>query len=626
MTDQGSELIVCCNHEKAPPAFRDLGRSEYVRLEYDSQPDGIEPNVRLSLRPFVRGVYHLPDRLRDLLEIAGFVFSADRSFSRGARDAVEFHSWARRFEFHIKVRDYDFWATKHVQRSLASALEFMSGDQSFRFHFYPGRPTEATSLFDSEDFGLQPDRPSRVVLFSGGLDSLTGAIDILENTQDDIYLVSHRSYQPSTAKTQDRLAEALKKKYPNRVAHYKFYCSFTGVRARDENQRTRSFLYSSIAFTLAQALSIESFFVFENGVTAINFPKREDMANARASRTTHPKTVSLLQGFFTLVADTQQNIQTPFLWLTKADIARKLSRHGMAHLLPSSVSCSRTFRNTKPHTHCGECSQCLDRRISAHAAGLQAMDHSGLYTFDLLSEPLSGEAKTIAIDYVRQAAFLANASIDMFYDRMINELVDICAAVDMPDEEVVEYVYRMHHSHGADTLKAIHRMIGEQYDLSRPLPEGAFLRLVVDYEHLKIPAARFVEKAADILISSIPLIFQRNQPIDEVDLNDKIQGILDGHIEQLEREHPAVSFALAKAVPDHSAPDNNVLIETKYLREGTPPSKATEGIAADLTKYPNDCFILFVVYDPHRAIKSDSDFRKSFEEKRPDGCRVLIIR
>lgn len=626
MPDAPNVLIVCCNHERERPEFRNLGRNRYIRLEYDNQPDGFQPNVRLSLQSFVRDVYHLSERERDLLEIAGFVFSADRCFLRGSPDAVEHHAWSRKFQFHITVRDYVFWVRQEVKQALESLLTFLSGDRGYEFNFYPGRPTEVTSLFDSEDFRPEPNRPGRITLFSGGLDSLTGAIHCLEDFGDDLYLVSHRSLQPSTARTQDALFQALSTSYPGRVFHYKFYCSLKGIRARDENQRTRSFLYSSIAFTLAQALSLRAFSVFENGVTAMNIPKREDMGNARASRTTHPKTISLLESLFTLVSGHHFEIPSPFLWSTKADVMGLLEEYGMDQLIPSTVSCSHTFRNTEPHTHCGECSQCIDRRISAHAAGLQDRDHSGLYTFDLLAEGLSGEAKTIALDYVRQATHFATSSIDMFHDEMINDLVDICDHLDMSDEDAINMVYRLHHTHGLQTIEAIHRMIRLNYDLSIPLPADAFLRLILDYEHLKDPVSRFVDHVSAILLSSVPIAFQRNQPNNEDDLNDKIEGILRGFDDRMRREHPTVEFALSKAVPDHSALNDEVLIESKYLREGTPPSKVSEGMAADLIKYPESCFILFVVYDPARSIKDDVKFRQDFEEKRQGLCRVVIIR
>ena len=68
------------------------------------------------------------------------------------------------------------------------------------------------------------------------------------------------------------------------------------------------------------------------------------------------------------------------------------------------------------------------------------------------------------------------------------------------------------------------------------------------------------------LTIAVPLAFQRNQRKDENDLNDKISAVLFSEKGEMEREHPAVRFALAHAVPDHSTQRCDVFIETKYIR------------------------------------------------------------
>ena len=77
------------------------GRSP-LRLDYR---EGNDPNIRISLPDFVRDVYFLPDRVLDLLEIASYVFAADRLIPRGRRAALEYESWGRSIHFAIKVRD-----------------------------------------------------------------------------------------------------------------------------------------------------------------------------------------------------------------------------------------------------------------------------------------------------------------------------------------------------------------------------------------------------------------------------------------------------------------------------------------------------------------------------------------
>jgi hypothetical protein len=137
---------------------------------------------------------------------------------------------------------------------------------------------------------------------------------------------------------------------------------------------------------------------------------------------------------------------------------------------------------------------------------------------------------------------------------------------------------------------------------------------------------RFVEDVWKRLSSGLPLAFQRVDPADENDVNDKVEALLNTERERLRREHPAVPFALARAVPDHSSERYTAFLEVKYLRGATSPSKASEGVAADLTKYPAAVHVVFVIYDPRRAIKNDEEFKAAFEDVAKNRCTVLIIR
>jgi hypothetical protein len=166
-----------------------------------------ERNIELALPNFVRGVYQLPDRPLDLLEIAAYVFSADRLIRRGERDDVEYHAWARSFEFRIRVRDHTFWSQDDVNHKLSEALTFITGDRDFTFLFQSGHRTPAASLFDQEEFRIEPRQRTSVMLFSGDLDSLAGAIELLETSHDHVCLVSHQS-QPGIMRTQNGLVKA----------------------------------------------------------------------------------------------------------------------------------------------------------------------------------------------------------------------------------------------------------------------------------------------------------------------------------------------------------------------------------------------------------------------------------
>ena len=156
------------------------------------------------------------------------------------------------------------------------------------------------------------------------------------------------------------------------------------------------------------------------------------------------------------------------------------------------------------------------------------------------------------------------------------------------------------------------------------IANGSLLELVANREYFTEPALRLVKRLCTLLGPQIATMFSRNRPANEDDLNFKISALLNSHEIILRREHPTVPFASARAIPDHGDDESAVWIEAKYLRGSTTPSKATEGMAADLTKYPPEIHILFVVYDPDRAILDDEEFKEAYNSRRE--CTVLIVR
>lgn len=619
-----SPVRVLCNGA-ADDGLDQTQPRKVLALDYVDRGE-VRPNVRLSLPRFVQNVYHLPDRLLDLLEIAAYVFCADRTISRGARDAVEYHAWSRNWEFVVKVRDHDFWSRPAVVNKLTKALVFMTGDREFAFTFQPGHATPPTSLFDGADFGVETARSRSIVLFSGGLDSLAGALHQLNNTDSKVCLVSHRS-QTGTVRTQNALVSALKARYPNRVEHYPFECNLRGNRPPDESQRTRAFLFTSIAYSLANRLGTSSFMVFENGVTSLNFARRQDAMNGRTSRTTHPQTLELLRELFAEFAETPLSISAPFMDKTKAEIFDCIRSSGQAELISSAVSCSKTFRSLGNATHCGGCFQCVDRQMAAYATDSQDYDHAGLYALDFARAPRTGEDRTTIVDYIRQGREFADSNVDHFEQKWINELA---AVVDflpgMPSEsEAVELVWSLCRRHGEAVQRAL-RTIRERYDDPyHALPPGSLLDLLSAREHLKEPVERLAASIISRLQVAIPKMFAKDsRPNNEPDLNQKINALLDGYRDDLVSEHPTVSFAGARVIPDHAFTNTDLLIESKYIRGNTPPSKASDGIAADLTKYPANAHILFVVYDPESAITDHLQFCQDFEAK--GRCTVYIAR
>ena len=526
----------------------------------------------------------------------------------------------------MRVRDHALWADEEVTRALARVLRFMSGDAEYLFSFTPGHDTPPERLFVGEQFAVPLDQPVSVSLFSGGLDSLAGAVELLDRTAAPVCLVSHRS-QPGVTRTQDQLIAALRKQYPDRIIQYPFTCTLHGKRALEESQRTRAFLYTSIAFALSAALSQDHLYLYENGFRALNPLLRQDAVNARASRTAHPQTVSLLEAFLSLVAERRFEIRTPFLWKTKADIMSQLSGSPASGLATSAVSCSRTRRKPRGTTHCGLCSQCVDRRIAVYAAGLDdRFDDVGTYAHDFITEGVAdSEVRGRLVDYIRQATEYRTWDIDAFWQSEFDEIAEVNGHIPgLGEQKTVERLYDLCSRHAEQVFTALRRMRGVHDDLVSPYGPRSLLGLITSREYAREPVEQLADRLHAKLSQALPMLYQTEPPADEQRLNDALAALLDDGRGEWQREFPILKFGLARAIPDHSLPTYDLLVEAKYIRQGTTPSRASEGLAADLTKYPEHQYKLFVVFDPYDKVADAQAFGRPFEAR--GNCRVCVVR
>jgi 7-cyano-7-deazaguanine synthase in queuosine biosynthesis len=611
--------LVLCNGAPRSALRGRRGNVDVLELDYMR-----DDRVRLALSDFAHASYHIPNRCLDLIEIAAYVLAADRLIHRGPNDSLEFSSWGRNIHFHIRVRDTRFWKRTETQQRLAAVLEFLSGDTEVRFTFLPGQDTAPTGIFDTPGFQYQSGDNYRVTLFSGGLDSLTGAIDSLLTTTQKLCLVSHRSGLPSTAKTQDALLRRLKSQFPDRVLHYKVASHLSGGRAPNESQRTRSFLYASIAFSLAHALGQNRAYFYENGVTSVNLPRRQDLLNARASRTTHPRSLYLMSQFLSCIAESEFSLENPYRWSTKADVLAVLKERGLQELVPSAVSCSRTAFASGAATHCGHCLQCVDRRFASFGAGIGNVDHSGLYTLDFITHSIQEpEARTVILDYVRLGLDCESLTVDGFLRKWLAEITD-CLTPGESQSETIERLHSMFQRFGRQTVAALKAMRNEFDDPRAKIAENSLLALIQEREYLKDDTERLAVRISEDLRSSVPRVFRRVAPKNENDLNDKIDGLLQTRRPDYEREFPACVFALSRIIPDHMLASKRLLIETKYVRKGSVLSRVSDEVAADITKHPSSAFSLFIIYDPASLIFDRDRFAEDFKFRKPN-CRIEII-
>jgi hypothetical protein len=130
--------------------------------------------------------------------------------------------------------------------SIEDVLGFLSDDK-YSFTFVPlGRDrADQQPYFEFGDRKRWPFyNPDRVIMFSGGLDSLAGAVETATGG-GKLLLVSHRPVSTLDSR-QKSLFRKLREQFPGQLVHVPVWINKAESLGREPTQRTRSFLYTAL--------------------------------------------------------------------------------------------------------------------------------------------------------------------------------------------------------------------------------------------------------------------------------------------------------------------------------------------------------------------------------------------
>jgi 7-cyano-7-deazaguanine synthase in queuosine biosynthesis len=295
---------------------------------------------------------HPTSRAWDLLSLALSVMVADTA---GARDRSP-DGWTREFELHVAVVDPAFWQTQVSE--LEAALAFLTTDR-WQLHFYDGGFLPAPP-----NNPVRPDDDS-VLLLSGGLDSLVGAIDLVASGR-----------RPFTVSKTVRGDAEKQKEFALRVgnlSHLQLNDNAEAPGASETSQRARSLMFMAFGIVVATTLrrydagEVIPLNVCENGFIAINPPLTGGRLGSLSTRTVHPTFVGRLQRVLD-AAGLRVRVTNPYQLTTKGEMLSHCADQPLLRLLASSsTSCGRFLRFN--YRHCGRCVPCQVRRAAFLAWG-----------------------------------------------------------------------------------------------------------------------------------------------------------------------------------------------------------------------------------------------------------------
>jgi 7-cyano-7-deazaguanine synthase in queuosine biosynthesis len=394
-----------------------------------------------SLRPgvnFVTGEkefgarFNTPTSLEvDLLTVASAIFAADLAFQRGERSNFQ-------RQIHLTIPVVNRPAFQNVAGAFKTALWRVSNDAwTLNFVQREGMP-ETSRMWLREGEG-------KVLLFSGGLDSMSAAI-LYGEAGERIHLASHVTANQIVRKAQLTAFGYLNDRFPDQFSYHPFRIScmdrtdrgfsFPKDSEREPTQRTRSVLFLTLAALMARRNGVEDIVVIaENGQMAIHLPLTTARIGAFSTHTAHPEFVRMMGELLSILLDYPLNIENPFLYMTKAEVvAGAVEQH--REVIEGTVSCWKAARVSGDKKHCGYCVPCLSRRVALETHGLELPE----YQKDVLREEMSdletdNEGKRSLVEMIEFASTFggsrSQADLESEYpDLLLGEEIDVAAAVD----------------------------------------------------------------------------------------------------------------------------------------------------------------------------------------------------
>jgi hypothetical protein len=323
----------------------------------------------LDVQSTAFGFRKLPSRIAaDFLLVAAVTYALDKLILRSSAP----DGWTRMLTVEIPVSAPSMWTA--VADELNDCVSFLTGDRwTLRFSQSGRELFGKSSLASGIGTGVKPEAIS---LFSGGMDSLCGVIDWLEdNPGKDLLLAGHHDGQMRGPFTdQKTILPKLQKAYPGRI-------QATLVRVGNSDTspeitlRSRSIVFIAVSVCVASGNGLEGLLLLpENGTIALNVPLSPSRRGSCSTRTAHPYYLQVLQKIMSRLG-IGLIIHNPLVMKTKGEVAVTCRNPTLlADTVMASVSCAKrghvvTWINRQANG-CGTCMPCIYRRAALHRAAL----------------------------------------------------------------------------------------------------------------------------------------------------------------------------------------------------------------------------------------------------------------
>jgi hypothetical protein len=335
--------------------------------------DGRRAQLGFNVEEYTRVRGAIDEDAAEFAFFTSVIYACDRVVKR---DVPGGDRWTREFAVEIPVADPGKWSSSSDVCELM--LEFLTGDIWHLDFVAAATPLISRELKRARRRFHKRRRMqgNAVALFSGGLDSLVGAIDWLEDNADG-RLVLASTYDPQAEHAradQRRVLPHLDRQYPGMIQQY---VARTGVLTEgwDTNFRSRSLAFIGNAVFGASFLGDDTPIIIpENGAIAVNYPLTPARRGSLSTRTVHPHFLDIL-GQLLGSLGLNYTLTNPYVLQTKGEMMQQCRNNALLKAAyPDSASCSKRGRKmyweNRQARQCGACVPCVFRRAALHRVGL----------------------------------------------------------------------------------------------------------------------------------------------------------------------------------------------------------------------------------------------------------------
>jgi 7-cyano-7-deazaguanine synthase in queuosine biosynthesis len=364
----------------AKPLPESRSGDQIIDLLDDKRASNVDHNLGL-----IKSLVGTPSRrAQDLLALAVGVFVADKLVSR----AMAVDAWTRDLALSSPCQAPKAWAP--AAEALNQALNFLTGDR-WILHL---RDEDAPMSWSDTTGGVDANA---ACLFSGGADSLVGAVDTLERDRTTrLLLVGWYDTSQGGRQRREELVEELAKTYGKQrvvllplrlgIAQARSEQKYKLGKTKENSSRSRSLFYITLGIAAASAIGQQTPLIApENGFIALNPPMTPARLGSLSTRTMHPYFLNRL-GWALSAAGLAHPIHNPLALKTKGEVLAQCANQALAKkLFPLTVSCARSGRKETGRTQhsCGYCYPCIVRRSAATVVG---WDNPKDYRYDVLRD------------------------------------------------------------------------------------------------------------------------------------------------------------------------------------------------------------------------------------------------